>query len=101
MARQPNRSCNQQPCEPGNEDDVPPGGLAPAEVVGYHLPDEVDQVVDRRLEEDGRERDRHAEQRREYERPDVCPRLRVAHVRTLLRLQDPDLRTEEAAATRE
>ena len=80
VARKPNGGGNQQPCESGYEDDVPPGGLAPAEFVGDHVPHEVDQVVDRGLEEHGRERDGHAEQRREHERSDVCLRLRVAHV---------------------
>ena len=76
---------DQQPCESGYEDDVPPGGLTPAELLGDHIPHEVDHVVDRRLEQHGRERDRHAEQRGEHERPDVGRCLRVAHGRTLLR----------------
>ena len=79
VAGQPNGGRDQQPRESGDEDDVPPGRLAPAELVGDHLPDEVDHVVDRGLEEHGRERDGHAEQRREHERPNVCLRLRVAH----------------------
>ncbi len=51
--------------------------------------------MDRGLEEHGRERDGHAEQRREHERPDVSHRLRVAHGRTLLR---PSTSEEEAAS---
>ncbi len=75
VARQPNGHGNQQPCEPGDEDHVPPGRLAPAEFVGDHIPHEVNHVVDRGLEEHRCERDWDAEQRGEHERSDVCPRL--------------------------
>ena len=47
-----------------HEDHVPPGRLAPVEPVRNDLPDEVDNVVDRRLEEDSRDRDRKAEESR-------------------------------------
>ena len=85
MAWQPNSGGNQQPGKTGDEHDVPPGRLAPAELFRDHIPHEVDQVVDRGLEEHRRERDGNAEQRREHERPNVCLRLRVAHGQTLLR----------------
>ena len=79
VAGKPHRRGNQQAREPGHEDDVPPGRLAPAELLGDHVPHEVDDVVDRGLEQHGRERDGHPEQRREHERPDVRHRFRVAH----------------------
>ena len=75
MSRKSNGGRNEQPCESGYEDDVPPGGLAPSEFVGNHVPYEVDDVVDQGLKEHGRERDGHAEQRREHECSDVLPRF--------------------------
>ena len=50
--------------ERGHEDHVPPGRLAPVQPVRDDLPDEVDDVVDRSLEEDGRDGDREAEESR-------------------------------------
>ena len=97
VTRQPNSGGDQQPCEPGHEDDVPPGWLVPAEFLGNHVPHEVDQVVDRSLEQHGRERDGHAEQRGEHERSDVLPRLGVAHERTLLRRLHRGLRERTRA----
>ena len=85
VSRQSNGGRNEQPCQSGYEDDVPPRGLAPSEFVGNHVPHEVDHVVDQRLKEHGRECDGHAEQRREHECSDVLPRFRIAHGRTLLR----------------
>ena len=50
--------------ERGHEDHVPASRLAPVQPVRDDLPDEVDDVVDRCLEEDGRDRDREAEESR-------------------------------------
>ena len=88
VAGQPNGRGDQQSGEPGYEDDVPPGRLAPAELLGDDVPHEMDDVVDRGLEQHGRERDGHAEQRGEGERSDVRHRFRVAHGSTLMRLED-------------
>ena len=64
------------------------GSLQPSSS-GIDVPHEVDDVVDRGLEQHGRERDGHAEQRGEHERPDVRHRFRVAHGSTLMRLDGP------------
>jgi hypothetical protein len=61
VAWQPDGCGDEQPREARYENDVPPGRLAPAELFRDHVPDEVDQIVDRRLEEHGRKRDRQAE----------------------------------------
>ena len=81
MAGQPNGRRDQEPREARYEDDVPPGGLAPAELRRDDVPHEVDDVVDRGLEQHRRERDGDAEQRSEHERSDVGHRFRVAHGR--------------------
>ena len=69
------------------EDDVPRGGLAPPEPVGHDLPHEVDDVVERRLEEHGGHGDRNPEQCCVDERAQVGQRALV-HGGTLLRDQD-------------
>jgi hypothetical protein len=85
VTREPDGGGHEQPGEPRHKNDVPPGRLAPAELVWDHVPHEVGGVMDRGLEQHRGERDWHAEQRREHERPHVGHRLRVAHGWTLLR----------------
>ena len=101
MTWQPNSCGNQHARHSWHEDYVPPGWFVPAELLGNHFPDEVDQVVDRSLEQHGRERHRHAEQSGEHERPDVLPRRGVAHGRTLLRRPHRNLRTEDSLSPRD
>ena len=67
VPREANGCRNEKACQRRHEDDVPPCRLVPSCFPGQVLPDEMDEVVDRGLEEHGRERDRHAEQRREDE----------------------------------
>ena len=74
VPREPQGGDDEHPRERRHEHDVPPRGLAPAELLGSPFPDQVREVVDRRLEEDGGERDGDAEHRREDERPDVRSR---------------------------
>ena len=57
VPREPQGGDDEHPCERRHEHDVPPRGLAPAELLGSPFPDQVREVVDRRLEEDGGERD--------------------------------------------
>ena len=57
------RGSDEHAREAGDQDDVPPGRLAPVEGVGNLLPDELDDVVDRRLEERGGEGDGDTEER--------------------------------------
>ena len=64
VAREAEAQRHEHACERRHEDHVPPGRLAPVQPVRDDLPDEVDDVVDRCLEEDRRDRDREAEERR-------------------------------------
>ncbi len=64
MAREAQEQRHEHARKRRDEDHVPPGRLAPVQPVGNDLPDEVDDVVDRRLEEDGRDGDREAEESR-------------------------------------
>ena len=77
------RGSDEHSREAGDQDDVPRWGLAPVEGVGNLLPDELYDVVDRRLEERGGEGDGDTEERREDECPQVPDRALV-HERTLL-----------------
>ena len=93
MAGQPNGSRDQQPRKPRYEDDVPPGGLAPAELLRDDIPHQVDDVVDRGLEQHRRERDGHPEQRGEHERSGIGHRSACAWA--LLMVDARDRRTRE------
>ena len=64
VAREAQAQRHEHARERRHEDHVPPGRLAPVQPVRNDLPDEVDDVVDRRLEEDGRDGDREAEESR-------------------------------------
>ncbi len=64
VAREAHEQRYEHARERRHEDHVPPGRLAPVQPVRDDLPDEVDDVVDRRLEEDGRDGDREAEESR-------------------------------------
>ena len=74
MARQPDRGSDDEPCECRHEDDVPGGGLAPVEPVRDVIPDEMGQIVDRRLKQHCGGRDRNAEQAGQ----DECPQVGAA-----------------------
>ena len=64
VAREAQEQRHEHARERRHEDHVPPGRLAPVQPVRDDLPDEVDDVVDRGLEEHGRDRDREAEESR-------------------------------------
>ena len=61
VAGKPDEERDQDPREPGDGDDIPARRRAPVELFRYPLPDDVRHVVDERLEENGRERNREAE----------------------------------------
>ena len=73
VARQPERERDDHAGEARHEDDVPRGRLLPPEPFRHDLPDEVDDVVERGLEEHRRDCHRDPEQRRVDERAQVRP----------------------------
>ena len=64
VAREAQEQRDEHASERRHEDHVPPGRLAPVQPVRNDLPDEVDDVVDRGLEEHRRDGDGEAEESR-------------------------------------
>jgi hypothetical protein len=81
VAREPKGESDDHARQRRHEDDVPPSRLVPPEPVGHDLPDEVDDVVERGLEEHARDGGGDPEQRRIDERAQVRQRALV-HART-------------------
>ncbi len=83
VARQAHGERDEDAREAGYENHVPACGLGPSEMVRHDVPHEMDEVVDRGLEERGGEGDRKTQDRGVHERAQVgpCP---LVHGRTLL-----------------
>ncbi len=87
VAGEPDEERDQDPGESRDGDDIPARRRSPVELFRYPLPDDMRHVVDERLEEHGRERDREPEQRCVDERLQVAEGALV-HAATLLGRRD-------------
>ena len=88
VTRQPQGQGDEHACDARNEHDVPGWRLIPVEPMRNDFPDEMDDVVKRGLEEDGRDGHRNPQEGGEDERTEeVCPRTLV-HLGNLLGKRD-------------
>lgn len=70
---EPHRRCDEDTGDPGNENHTPGRRRTPVQPMGNDLPDEVDDVVNRRLEDDGCDGDRHPQKGGGGERTKIRP----------------------------
>jgi hypothetical protein len=87
VTRQPQGQGDEHACDPRNEYDIPGWRLGPVEPMRNDFPDEMDDVVKRSLEEDGRDSHWNPQEGGVDERTEVCPRTLV-HLGNLLGKRD-------------